>query len=657
MCGIAGIIGTDRDYVVDSTEIHRMCQKIIHRGPDDEGLFVSGRVGLGMRRLSIIDLSTGRQPIYNEDRSICIVFNGEIYNFLELRPGLEHSGHTFSTNTDTEVIVHLYEEYGSACVEKLRGMFAFALWDDRQQRLLLARDRLGKKPLHYAFSSGRFLFGSEIKSLLEVAPELAELNTPGLLDYFYFGYVQETRSVFTQIQKLAPAHLLEYADGKVTVRKYWDLPAYGTHSPRSEEECLDELEGNLSEAVRMRLISDVPLGALLSGGVDSSVVVALMARASSRPVKTFSIAFPNEDFNESNHAQLVSRHFRTEHHELVVDADFGETLYKLTHMMEEPFADDSMLPTYCVCALTRRHVTVALAGDGGDEFFAGYDRYQVDLRRKAFPDIPPWVGRFFRNGVYPRLPAAMYGRRFLFNVSLPSCERYLDSISYLRVDGRDEGLFSRDFLGASDKFPSPLDAFRDYLDAAHAADRLSRIQHLDVMTYLPSDILTKVDRMSMAASLEVRAPLLDHVLVEWATRLSPQWKRRAGQSKYILKKLAERLGVPRQVLYRPKQGFAVPLVHWFRDKLKRDLLQILLEPKTLQRGFFNVASIRGLMDEHLRGRRDRSSELWLLLIFELWHRNFLESLKPAVVSPGFSIRPPTEPGPAAHGISSCSGVE
>lgn len=632
MCGIAGIIGKHAGYGVDPGQVHQMCQPIVHRGPDDEGVHVLGRVGLGMRRLSIIDLSTGHQPIHNENRSIWIVFNGEIYNFQDLRLDLIERGHSFYTKTDTEVIVHLYEEYGLEFVKKLRGMFAFALWDDQRQKLVVARDRLGKKPLHYAFSDKCFLFGSEIKSLLAVAPDLAEVNQQALLDYFYFGYVTEARSAFTRIHKLPPGHVLEYADDKVTVHKYWDVPEYGTYKPQSEEEGLEELERQLAEAVRIRLISDVPLGALLSGGVDSSTVVALMARASNRPVKTFSISFPNEDFNEAKHAQLVARHFGTEHHELLVEADFCQTLDKLTRLMEEPFSDDSMVPTYCVSELTRRHVTVALAGDGGDEFFAGYDRYEVDLRRKNVPGMPEWAGRFFRSEVYPRLPLEMYGRRFLFNMSLPSKERYLDSISYLRIDGRDQALFSDDFLTVTERFPAPLQAFRDCLSNAPAKDRMSQLQHLDVMTYLPSDILTKVDRMSMAASLEVRAPLLDHVVVEWATRLSPHWKRRNGQSKYILKKLAERLGVPREVLHRPKQGFAVPLVHWFRDTSKKELLQILLEPKSLQRGYYRPAAIHALMDEHLRGRRDRSSELWLLLVFELWHRNFLENLPSRDVS-------------------------
>src|SRR5438309_1613064 len=369
---------------VDAAEVRRMCQTIVHRGPDDEGIYAKGPVGLGMRRLSIIDLSGGRQPIHNEDSSIWVVFNGEIYNFPELRKELEARGHSFYTHTDTEMIVHLYEEMGANCVQKLRGMFAIALFDERRQSLLLARDRLGKKPLHYALNDGRLFFGSEIKTILEVAPELAKINPEALLQFFNFAYIADPNTAFQGISKLPPAHLLEYSGGRTRITKYWDLPEYGTNNPGSEEECLEELEQRLAEAVRIRLISDVPLGALLSGGVDSSVVVALMARASSGPVKTFSIGFENEDFSELQYARLVARRYGTDHHEMVVNPNIAETLNKLSHMMEEPFGDSSMIPTYYVSAMARKHVTVALAGDGGDELFAGYDRYVVNLQRQHF---------------------------------------------------------------------------------------------------------------------------------------------------------------------------------------------------------------------------------------------------------------------------------
>src|SRR5258708_3795007 len=367
MCGIAGIVGVHSNDVVDAADVHRMCQTSVHRGPDDEGIYARGCAGLGMRRLSIIDLSTGRQPIHNEDRTIWVVFNGDVFNCSELRSRLQSRGHCFYTNTDTEVIVHLYEEDGPECVHSLRGMFAFAVWDERQQRLLIARDRLGKKPLHYAISKGRLLFGSEIKAILAVDPELAHLNANGLLNFFHFGYIPDPLTAFSQIHKLAPGHLLEWSRGKVRIRRYWDLPKYGVYEPKSEEECLDELEYQLSKAVQFRLASDVPLGALLSGGVDSSVVVAMMARLSPNKVKTFSIGFANQDFNEAEHARAVARQFGTDHHEIVVEPDIEQTLEQLTCSLEEPFGDSSMVPTLHVCRMARHHVTVAFAGAGGDE--------------------------------------------------------------------------------------------------------------------------------------------------------------------------------------------------------------------------------------------------------------------------------------------------
>lgn len=624
MCGIAGIFDTNPGARADEATVHRMCQTIVHRGPDDEGIYLKDGVGLGMRRLSIIDLSGGHQPVHNEDKTIWIVFNGEIYNFLELRPELEKRGHRFYTNTDTEAIVHLYEDLGAGCVEKLRGMFAIAIYDERRRSLLLARDRLGKKPLHYSFKDGRLLFGSEIKTIFAVAPELKEIKHEAILQYFTFGYISDPHTAFRNIHKLPPGHLLEFADGKLSVRQYWDVPAYGTQEPRSEEECLEEMEQRLAEAVRIRLISDVPLGALLSGGTDSSTVVALMARASSKPVKTFSIGFANQDFNEADYARIVAKRFATEHHELVLEPDIGETLDKLTRILEEPFADSSILPTYFVSCLARQHVTVALAGDAGDELFAGYDRYMVNMRRRHFDLIPGWAGRFYRERVHPRLSHTTRGRRFAYNASLPWRERYLDNISALRFQDREASFLTRDFHAAIRDCPDPMDLFRAYFEKAPARDRLSQLLYLDTKTYLTADILCKVDRMSMATSLEVRVPILDHVFLEWVTALPARWKLRGNQQKYIFKKLAARVGVPQEVLHRPKQGFALPLVHWMRREFKEDLARLLLEPRTIQRGYFDPRPIRQLLDEHFQGRRDHSARLWRFLTFELWHRNFLE---------------------------------
>jgi asparagine synthase (glutamine-hydrolysing) len=537
MCGIAGIVSADPAEQIEAATIRRMCDAIVHRGPDDEGIFVKGNTGLGMRRLSIIDLSGGHQPVFNEDRTVWVVYNGEIYNFPELRRELESRGHRFSTHTDTEVIVHLYEEMGADCVQKLRGMFAFALWDANHSRLLLARDRLGKKPLHYAQVDGRLLFGSEIKALLTVAPELAETNREALLQYFYFGYIPDPLTAFLPIQKLPPGHLLEFEDGRVRVRKYWDLPTYGTHSPRSEEECLEELEHRLAEAVRIRLISDVPLGALLSGGTDSSTIVALMARACSGPVKTFSIGFRHADFNEAPYARLVAERFQTEHHELILEPDIVGTVELLTKSLEEPFGDSSMLPTYYVSCLARQHVTVALSGDGGDEMFAGYERYRIHLNDRSYRWIPQWAGRFYREHLHNRLSHQLPARNLAYSISLPWAERYTEGIS-LQPFQREMAILSDDFVAASD----PFARVREYMENAPATDALSRVLYLDTKTYLPGDILTKVDRMSMLTSLEARVPMLDHVFLEWVTGLTPEWKMRGRDQKYILRKLAERVG-------------------------------------------------------------------------------------------------------------------
>jgi len=626
MCGIAGMVGASRNDRIEEAAVRRMCDAIVHRGPDDEGILARQNTGLGMRRLSIIDLSGGHQPIFNEDGTAWIVFNGEIYNFPELRPDLEAKGHRFTTHTDTETIVHLYEEMGADCVQKLRGMFAFALWDEKRQKLLIARDRLGKKPLHYALHRGRLYFASEIKSILAVAPELAEVNRAALLQYMYLGYVPDPATAFRGIHKLPPGHLLEFERGEVRIRKYWDLPHYATHQPASEEECLEELESRLAEAVRIRLISDVPLGAMLSGGTDSSTVVALMARASAKPVKTFAIGFKQADFDESQYARVVAEKFATDHHELILEPDVVGTIEKLTGSLEEPFADSSMLPTYFISCLARQHVTVALSGDGGDELFAGYERYGIQQKRERFAAIPQTLSRLYRQHVFPLMPKGMRGRQLSYNLSLPWRERYADEMCFIPAFEREMPLLTAEFRATIAESGDPQDILLRYFEQAPANDPLSQTLYVDTKTYLVEDILTKVDRMSMLTSLEVRVPLLDHEFVEWVTGLPPEWKMRGGQQKYILRKLAERVGVPKEVLYRRKQGFALPLVHWMRNEMRELIMTVLLEPRTLQRGYFDPAGVRRLLDEHFSGRRDRSSAIWRLLIFELWHRNFLEAL-------------------------------
>ena len=629
MCGIAGVVSATRESNITEALVHHMCQQIVYRGPDDEGLYVADGAGLGMRRLSIIDLSGGHQPVFNEDRSAWIVFNGEIYNFPELRPELESRGHRFRTHTDTEVIIHLYEEMGADCVKKLRGMFALAIYDKTKRKLILARDRLGKKPLHYALHQGSLYFASEMKSILAVAPGLAEVNSQGLLEYLYFGYVPDPITAFTGIHKLPPGHLLEFQDGKISVRQYWDLPEYNTHAPKSEEECLEELEQRLFEATKIRLISDVPLGAFLSGGTDSSTIVALMARASSGPVKTFSIGFKKDDFNEADYARIVAKKFDTDHHEMILEPDVVQTVEHLTSSLEEPFGDSSMLPTYYVSQMARQHVTVALSGDGGDEIFGGYDRYRIHAGRRVFESIPAWARKFYRDHLFPRLPNNMRGRAFSYNASLPWQERYVDQLSFLPSFERDTPLLSPDFRQILQRSADPANALRRYFAETPAQDPVDQLLYVDTKTYLVGDILTKVDRMSMLNSLEVRVPILDHVFVEWVTGLPSRWKLNGDQQKYIFRKLAERVGVPREVLYRQKQGFTLPLVHWMRHELK-DMLMILLEPRTLDRGYFAASGVRKLMDDHLVRGRGNTARIWRMLMFELWHRNFLEKyIKPA----------------------------
>ena len=629
MCGIAGVVSATRESNITEAVVREMCDRIIHRGPDDEGILVQDGAGLGMRRLSVIDLSGGHQPVFNEDRSAWIVYNGEIYNFPELRPELEKRGHRFYTKCDTEVIIHLYEEMGADCVQKLRGMFALAIYDQTKRKLILARDRLGKKPLHYALVKDKLYFASEIKSILAVAPELAEVNSQGLLEYLYFGYVPDPITAFTGIQKLPPGHLLEFENGKIAIRQYWDLPQYNTHTPKSEEECLEELEARLLEATRIRLISDVPLGAFLSGGTDSSTIVALMARASSGPVKTFSIGFTRDDFNESKYARIVAQKFGTEHHEMILEPDVVQTVEHLTSTLEEPFGDSSMLPTYYVSQMARKHVTVALSGDGGDEVFAGYDRYRIHSDRRIFERVPESARRFFRDRLFQLLPRTMKGRKFSYNVSLPWRERYVDGLSFVPAFERDTPLLSDDFREVLRRSDDPQNVLMRYFAKAPAQDPVSELLYVDTKTYMVGDILTKVDRMSMLNSLEVRVPILDHQFVEWVTGLPPEWKLRGSKQKYILRKLAERVGVPREALDRPKQGFALPLVHWMRNELKETLM-ILLEPRALQRGYFEAAGVRKLMNDHLYGGRVFTSRIWRLLMFELWHRNFLEKFtKPA----------------------------
>lgn len=599
--------------------VEPMCAIMQHRGPDDQGTYCQGQIGLGVRRLSIIGVTTGHMPIHNEDRSVWVAFNGEIYNFQILRALLESRGHCFYTTSDTEVIVHLYEEHGADFVEHLRGMFAIALWDAKSRRLVLARDRLGIKPLYFWSQGGRVVFGSELKCLLQAPGPKPTINLQAVNHYLSLGYVPDPETIFAGVRKLAPGHLAVIESGKLEVRKYWDLPWPEESNTPSEEECCERLRELLTESVKIRLMSEVPLGAMLSGGLDSSTVVGLMSRLMDRPVKTFSIGFAEKDFSELTHARRVAEHFKTDHHELVVKPQAVEMAERLMGFFDEPFGDPSAIPTYLVSQLARGSVTVALSGDGGDEVFAGYERYAEARRQQVFDWIPRPLRRHVLLPLSRALPYSAYGKRYLRRVSLDDgLARYLDCT--VIPDATKEHLVSADFRAQVAKLDPNSDAHLTVSNGHRGGTIVDKVLHLDTVSELPGDILTKVDRMSMAHSLEVRVPLLDHVLVEYVSRLPLSYKLRGQTGKYIFKKAFGSL-LPPETLNRSKMGFAIPLRHWFARDLYDFLRDVLLDSRAVQRGYFQPAFLQTLMGEHARGRRDHSYMLWSLMALELWHRN------------------------------------
>ncbi len=603
--------------------LDRMCRSIVHRGPDEQGAEVLGRAAVGMRRLSIIDLAGGQQPMSGCDARVRLVFNGEIYNFKELQRDLEARGHKFRTRSDTEAIVHAYEEFGDACVERLRGMFAFAVWDARTERLFVARDRAGEKPLYYTTTpGGTFVFGSELKCLLE-HPEVERETDPAALDaYLTLGYVPEPLSVFQGVRKLEAGHRLVLEKGRVSTESYWDFPTETDERPRREEEYVEELRARLEESVRMMLVADVPLGAFLSGGVDSSTIVGLMSRATNAPVKTFSIGFREDSFDELKYARLAARHFETDHRELIVTPDVCQLVDELVRHFDEPFADQSSIPTYLVSKLAREHVKVVLSGDGGDELFAGYTRYAVEQGRASFARLPRLMRRGLMAPLAAQLPHGARGRNFLHNVALDPAERYLDNVSTFNALGK-RALYTEDFRRALAGRDTAAEIFRAHGARANAADGVSPLLYLDAKTYLPGDILTKVDRMSMAASLEARVPLLEHKLIEFVSRMPASLKMRGGASKYIFKRAVRGL-VPDEILDRPKQGFGVPIGEWINRELRERIRDTFADPRTRARGVFDPAYVDVLLDEHERGRRNHSNALWSLFVLELWQRAFAD---------------------------------
>ncbi len=636
MCGITGIFRVGDRLDLDRAVLERMNQAQFHRGPDEGGVHLEPGVALGHRRLSIIDLATGQQPLFNEDGSVAVVFNGEIYNYQELIPELQALGHVFHTRSDTEVIVHAWEAWGEDCVGRFRGMFAFALWDRHRETLFLARDRLGVKPLFHALlEDGTFLFGSELKTLLAHGGLKRDLDPLAIEEYFALGYVAEPRCIFSQAKKLPPGHTLTLKRGQPVPpsREYWDV-RFSLDNPVSAEEAQEELVERLRESVRLRMISEVPLGAFLSGGVDSSAVVAVMAGLSREPVNTCSIGFSDPAFNESEFAKTVADRYHTRHHLDVVESDDFDLIDTLAWLYDEPYADSSAIPTYRVCQLARKHVTVALSGDGGDESFGGYRRYRMHLMEERMRSAMPLGLRRPLFGVlgraYPKAdwaPRVFRAKTTFESLARTSVEAYFHSVSILR-DPMRQALFSpalRNQLGGY----NARQVFDHHAGRAGTDDALALVQYLDLKTYLVGDINTKVDRASMAHSLEVREPLMDHPLVEWLATLPSSFKVKGQEGKYLFKKAMEPF-LPKDVLYRPKMGFSVPLARWFRGPLKTRVREAVLGPRLAATGWFNRSYLEHLVSAHQSGARDYSAPLWTLLMFEAFLRKVVDADQPAI---------------------------
>ena len=632
MCGITGWANLD-SYAPPSDGakelLHSMCERMVHRGPDSEGLFVTYGAALGMRRLAIIDLVTGEQPAFNEDRSIAVVLNGEIYNYRELREDLEKRGHSFRSASDTEVLPHLYEEYGDGMVRELNGMFAFALWDSKQRRLLIARDRFGEKPLYWGVFENKLVFASEPKVLLAHPSIHPELNLQALRQYLSFDYVPAPLSIYKGINKLPAAHKLVLEDGRVDVNCYWQLK-YQTVSPvPSERDAAAQLKDLLADSVRMRLVSDVPLGVLLSGGVDSSTVAALAVRSSTEAVKTFSISFAESSFDESAYARGVAKFLGTDHHEERLSANLAANLVsEIGAWMDEPFSDPSLVPTYLLSRFTRKHVTVALGGDGGDELFAGYPMYAGHRWAEIYKRIPEGM----RTGIVEPLVRLLPVKTK--NLSLDyKALRFVTGAKYDLVARHhiwfgsftpveQQQLLTKEAIAETDQ--DIYRQAREMMSECGQDDIVKSMQDLDTRLYLAEDILTKVDRASMAVSLEVRAPFLDPRVAEYAASLPSNYKLRRQTTKYILKKAVDDM-LPRFVTRRPKKGFGVPVAEWLKFKL-RPLARDLLSPERVRRaGVFNPDFVARLQDEHERGVANHRKLLWTLLMFELWHESFIET--------------------------------
>ncbi|MDW7679070.1 MAG: asparagine synthase (glutamine-hydrolyzing) [bacterium] len=628
MCGICGIVNSHREDTVNPDNLKQMCDVITHRGPDDEGIYVQKNVGLGMRRLSIIDLVSGKQPICNETGQIWIVFNGEIYNHKTLRAQLEGYGHKFVTNTDTETIVHAYEQFGEKCVEKFNGMFAFAIWDEQSQQLFLARDRIGIKPLYYFIDKSRLVFGSEIKSILQAGNIPKRIDLQALDNFLTFEYIPAPLSIFQDIRKLPPGNTLTLKNNEIYIRPYWDLSV--KEDGVDIEQKKTELIETLQDAVKIRLMSDVPLGAFLSGGIDSSTIVALMAQVMDQPVKTFSIGFEDQTYNELNYARIIAKKFNTEHHEFIIKPNALELVDQLLNFLDEPFGDFSIFPTYLVSKMARDYVTVTLSGDGGDELFAGYDTYLADQMAVKYARLPGW----FRNGLLRPIIDAIppspkkkglinRAKRFVEGMRLPEDLQHTRWMIFLQQLER-EMLFTDEVKsGMVEK--DPYKFIRDYFNVVkpQTNDRINQQMYVDVKTYLVDNILVKVDRMSMAMSLEARVPFLDHRVAELSTTIAGKEKLQGKNSKMILKNSMEHL-LPKEILYRGKEGFSIPIKNWIKQDLKPMMMETLAADRIKREGFFNFEFVEKLKQEHLEGKENHSHRLWALMVFAKWYDHYMK---------------------------------
>ena len=630
MCGITGWIKLDENDASPNSQavLHSMCERIVHRGPDSEGIWTDDRVALGMRRLSIIDLKTGDQPVFNEDRSVIAMQNGELYNYREVRADLEKSGHRFTTRTDTEIIPHLYEEYGEAFVEHINGMFAISLWDSARKRLILARDRFGEKPLYYGVFDGKLVYASEPKSILVHPSVKAELDLDALRHYLSFDYVPAPMSIYKGIYKLPAAHILIVENGEVRTRRYWNLDFHKNGNVPSIEKAASELRELLSDAVRMRLVSDVPLGILLSGGIDSSTVAAFATQHATEKVKTFSIGFEEDSFDESRYARLVAKHLNTEHFEDRLSAEkAGDLISEIGQWLDEPLSDGSLIPTYLLARFVRQHVTVALGGDGGDELFAGYPMYVAHKMAAVYGAVPGFLRRGVIEPVVNALPVSTSNmsfdykaKRFVRASHLDPVARHHTWFGSFSIE-QQQDLLTREII--SQTSGDIYRGARDTLNLIDSTNEIERMQFLDINFYMAEDILTKVDRAAMAVSLETRAPFLDPRVGQFAASIPVDYKLRGRKGKYILKQAVKDL-LPREILSRPKKGFGIPIAEWLKGRLNPLLHDMLAPHKLNQQGIFNAERVQRLIREHESNAASHHKELWTLLVFQLWYDNFLD---------------------------------